>query len=151
MADQSTLEPISLESYKTLSQSVPEIHHSDQGVQYLSKASLLQCHNIEIGSPSSLGEAESSSVVTHKYAYEGQEYAQVSWLCKLLGISTGDLRRKFNYHQDLMIRQFNKKFIRVDYIPWWLVNLHGNLNLSEDALERVEQALDRLGIPVPAL
>ena len=86
-------------------------------------------------------------VVTH----EGQEYAQVSWLCKLLGISTGDLRRKFNYHQDLMIRQFNKKFIRVDYIPWWLVNLHGNLNLSEDALERVEQALDRLGIPVPAL
>lgn len=35
---------------EALRQSVPEIHHSDQGVQYLSNAyiSTLQCHNIEI-------------------------------------------------------------------------------------------------------
>ena len=41
-----TLKPLQ----EALSQSVPEIHHSDQGVQYLSKAyiSMLQCHNIEI-------------------------------------------------------------------------------------------------------
>ena len=41
-----TLKPLQ----EALSQSVPEIHHSDQGVQYLSSAyiSTLQCHNIEI-------------------------------------------------------------------------------------------------------
>ena len=42
---------------ETLCQSVPEIHHSDQGVQYLSNAyiSTLQCHNIEISGVSRRG------------------------------------------------------------------------------------------------
>ena len=41
-----TLKPLE----EALRQSVPEIHHSDQGVQYLSNAhiSTLRCHDIEI-------------------------------------------------------------------------------------------------------
>ena len=55
VADQSALEPISDAQTATtaLCHSVPEIHHSDQGVQYLSKAYIttLQEHGVEIPSP----------------------------------------------------------------------------------------------------
>ena len=52
VADQSALDPISdaQTARKSMRQSVPEIHHSDQGVQYLSSAyvTTLEAHGVEI-------------------------------------------------------------------------------------------------------
>ena len=78
VADQSALEPISdaqNRSKRHCATAVPEIHHSDQGVQYLSKAYIttLQEHGVEIsvaqrGRPWENGYAER----THSHPQRGR-------------------------------------------------------------------------------
>lgn len=79
-----------------------------------------------------------------------QLYAGLSLLCQSLEIDPKMLRRRFHNAHGLIIKRFGRLFIRVDYIPWWLVNIHGNLVLSDESLERVEELLATLGISFPA-
>ena len=82
--------------------------------------------------------------------YNDKLYAGLSPLCKSLEIDPNVLRRRFHNAPGLIIKQLGRLFIRVDYIPWWLVNIHGNLTLSDGSLERVEELLATLGISFPA-
>ena len=84
-------------------------------------------------------------IVTHR----GCSYVQFAPLSKYFRIDQDPSRRKFSYYQGLMIRRWNRKYIRVDFIPWWLANLHGNHNLSEESRERITQTLSQFGISVP--
>ena len=79
-----------------------------------------------------------------------QSYAGLSPLCQSLEIDPNILRRRFHNAHGLIIKRWGRLFIRVDYIPWWLVNIHGNLKLSDESLERVEEILTTLGISFPA-
>ena len=81
---------------------------------------------------------------------EEGEYTQVAPLFyDHFGIDKGSTSRKLKNYDGLSVKIKNKLFIRVDFIPWYLANLYGNHNPSDETLQRIAEFLDRLGISTP--
>lgn len=83
--------------------------------------------------------------------HEHQYYVHAATIRNYLGFNKSNISRPFRDHYDLGKQgQRGHWYVRVDFIPWWLIRLVSGHNLSYEVVENIRGILrEKFGIPTP--
>ncbi|MDE0685683.1 MAG: hypothetical protein OXI63_22370 [Candidatus Poribacteria bacterium] len=84
-------------------------------------------------------------------SHDGEWYAATAPIYNHLGVDKPHANRRMRKYDNLSVNIKNKRFIRLEYIPWHLANLYGHHALSDETQQRIADLLNHWGIPVPQL